>query len=52
MFQVLFYESLCRSLLEKDKLIFSFLIFLKIMTSEKKIESPHIRFMMVGGTWI
>ena len=38
-FQINFYESLCRSLLEKDKIIFSFLIFIKIMTAEKKITN-------------
>jgi dynein heavy chain len=38
--------------LEKDKLIFSFLICTKILLAEKKITSNEIRFMMVGGTWI
>jgi dynein heavy chain, axonemal len=39
-------------LLEKDKLIFSFLICTKILISEKKIKNSDIRFLMVGGTWI
>lgn len=51
-FQILFYESLCRSLLEKDKLIYSFLIAIKILTAEKKITSNEVRFLTVGGTWI
>ena len=50
-FQKLLYESICRSLLEKDKLIFSMLICMKILQSENKINSSEIRFMMVGGTW-
>ncbi|KAL4494234.1 hypothetical protein ABPG73_018753, partial [Tetrahymena malaccensis] len=50
-FQILLYESICRSLLEKDKLIFSFLMCMKILEIEKKINSQTIRFLMVGGTW-
>ena len=45
------YESICRSLLEKDKLIFSFLMTLKVMGSEGKVSSNEIRFTMVGGTY-
>ena len=38
-FQINFYESLCRRLLNKDKLIFSFLLYIKIMVAEKKITN-------------
>ncbi len=41
-FQLLLYESICRSLLEKDKIIFSFLLCLKIMETEKKISSEEV----------
>ena len=50
-FQQLLFEGTCRSLLEKDKLIFSFLMCLKIMSSEEKVSSTEIRFTMVGGTY-
>jgi dynein heavy chain len=38
-------------LLEKDKLIFSFLLCLKVMVSESKVTAAEIRFTMVGGTY-
>ncbi|CAD8115295.1 unnamed protein product [Paramecium sonneborni] len=50
-FQISLYESICRSLLEKDKLIFSFLMTMKVMQSEGKITPQEIRFTMVGGTY-
>jgi dynein heavy chain len=50
-FSIMLYESICRALLEKDKFIFSFLICIKVMEIEKKINSKDIRFLMVGGTW-
>ncbi|KAM3134228.1 hypothetical protein pb186bvf_013648 [Paramecium bursaria] len=50
-FQISLYESICRALLEKDKLIFSFTLCLKIMQSENKISGPEVRFTMVGGTY-
>lgn len=50
-FQISLYEGICRSLLEKDKLIFSLLLCLKIMSSEGKVSQAEIRFTMVGGTY-
>lgn len=50
-FQGKLYDSICLSLLEKDKLVFSFLITNRILISENKITFTEIRFMMVGGTW-
>ena len=45
-----FYIYVIRSLLSKDKLIFSFTILLKILSKEKKIITPEeIRFFMMGG---
>lgn len=49
--QINLYESTCRALLEKDKLIFSFLVYIKIMESEGQILPSETRFLMVGGTW-
>lgn len=50
-FQMNLYESICRSLLEKDKLIFSLLMCMKVLQSDGKISSNEVRFIMVGGTW-
>jgi dynein heavy chain len=33
------YESICRSLLEKDKLIYSLLLCMKVLQSEAKITN-------------
>lgn len=49
-FQSIMYESICRSLLEKDKLIFSFMQCLKILEVAGKINKKEIRFLTVGGT--
>jgi len=50
-FQLMLYESICRSLLEKDKLIFSLLIAIKLMEKSGKVTSLETRFLMIGGTW-
>jgi dynein heavy chain, axonemal len=54
-FTSLLYENICRSLFEKDKLLFSMLMLFKII--EKTHDDPKIlldakevRFMMVGGS--
>ena len=49
-FQEFLYDSICRSLLEKDKLIFSLLMCQKVLEIKKKLNSALIRFVMVGGT--
>jgi len=49
-FQLLLYQNTCRSLLEKDKLIFSFLIWAKIMEISKQSNPQELRFFTVGGT--
>lgn len=50
-FTTLFYENINRSLLEHHKLIFSFLIVLRIMQYEtNKASANEIRFFMLGGT--
>jgi dynein heavy chain len=54
-FTSLLYENICRSLFEKDKLLFSMLMYFKIV--EKTHDDPKIlldprevRFVMVGGS--
>jgi len=50
-FTKLLYENICRSLFEKDKLLFSMLMCLKIMDEiEGNLDQREVRFMMTGGT--
>jgi len=49
-FQNLLYITVCRSLLEKDKFLFSFLMTLRIMSSGNTITTEHIRFCVLGAT--
>lgn len=48
-FRSLLYKSVCISLFEKDKLLFSFLMALKLMTIEGVIDFSLINFFFVGG---
>lgn len=49
-FTRLLYENICRSLFEKDKLLFSFLIMLKIQDESGDLDQKMVRFLMTGGT--
>ena len=50
-FTSLLYDNICRSLYEKDKLLFSFLICIKIMDEvEGGVNPLETRFLMTGGT--
>ena len=49
-FTLLLYQNVCRSLYEKDKLLFALTLCLKIMTGENRINSAELRFLMTGGT--
>jgi dynein heavy chain len=55
-FTRLLYENICRSLFESHKLLFSFLICLKIMYERKEpdqvLDDREVRFIMTGGTSI
>ena len=46
------YKNVCRSLFAKDKLLFSFLMCLKIMDENKELEAKEERFLMTGATSI
>ena len=48
--QQMLYDNTCRSLLEKDKLIFSFLMCIKILEIDHIITPMEVRFLMVGGS--
>jgi len=47
---MLLYKNVCRSLFEKDKLLFSFLMCLKIMEENNELDTVEARFLMTGAT--
>jgi dynein heavy chain len=51
-FTKLLYKNVCRSLFEKDKLLFSFLLCLKIMEEKNELDPIEARFLMTGATSI
>jgi dynein heavy chain len=48
--QLFLYDNTCRALLEKDKLIFSFLLCIKILEIDHIITMKETRFLMIGGS--
>lgn len=44
------YENICRSLFEKHKLIFSFMLTTKILFGDKKLNENEFRFLLIGPT--
>uniref|UniRef100_W5LYK9 Dynein axonemal heavy chain 1 n=1 Tax=Lepisosteus oculatus TaxID=7918 RepID=W5LYK9_LEPOC len=44
------YSNVCRSLFEKHKLMFAFLLCARIMTNEDKIDMVEWRYLLSGGT--
>jgi dynein heavy chain len=52
-FCIKLFESITKSLLSKDKLIFSIILCFKILLYEKKqMTLSELRFLMIGGTAI
>lgn len=51
-FTSLLYKNVCRSLFEKDKLLFSFLMCMKIMEEQQLLDPIEARFLMTGATSI
>jgi dynein heavy chain len=49
-FTSLLYKNVCRSLFEKDKLLFSFLMCMKIMEEQGTLDTGEARFLMTGAT--
>jgi dynein heavy chain len=48
-FTYFLYKMVCRSLFEKDKLLFSFLLCTRIMRSSGDLDAHHFRFLLTGG---
>jgi dynein heavy chain len=49
-FTYLLYTNVCRSLFEKDKLLFSFLLCTRIMLGQKTLNEQELRFFLQGST--
>ncbi|XP_063709228.1 dynein axonemal heavy chain 12-like [Culicoides brevitarsis] len=43
------YQNICRSLFEKDKLLFSFILATKVMIAEGRLNSSELQFLIMGG---
>jgi len=43
------YRNICRSLFEKDKMIFSMLLTIKIMEMENEMDPAQLKFFLTGG---
>lgn len=43
------YENICRSLFEKDKLVFSFVMCIGILRGQEKVHDNHLIFLLTGG---
>jgi dynein heavy chain len=49
-FTYILYRNVCRSLFEKDKLLFSFLLTTKIMLGHKTLDAHEMHFFLQGST--
>jgi len=48
-FTYFLYKMVCRSLFEKDKLLFSFLLCSRLMRASERLEEENLRFLLTGG---
>lgn len=43
------FTNICRSLFEKDRLLFAFTLCLKFMEYKETLDQDELRFLMIGG---
>ena len=43
------YRNICRSLFEKDKMIFSFLLCIKLNQMSGEVDMNEFKFLLTGG---
>ena len=48
-FSLLLYQNVCRSLFEKDKLLFSLTLCVKILQDQRLVDAAEWRFLLTGG---
>ncbi|RKO89233.1 dynein heavy chain and region D6 of dynein motor-domain-containing protein [Blyttiomyces helicus] len=46
------FTNVCRSLFEKHKLLFSFLLIIRILMNDDKVDADEWRFLLTGGSTI
>jgi len=51
-FLISLYRSICRSLFEKDKLIFSFLLCIRLLQMAEEVDQQAFMFLLTGGVSI
>ncbi|CEG43665.1 axonemal dynein heavy chain [Plasmopara halstedii] len=49
-FTFILYQNVCRSLFEKDKLLFAFLVTIKILVGNGTIDTMELRYFFTGNT--
>ncbi|XP_044001725.1 dynein axonemal heavy chain 12 [Aphidius gifuensis] len=51
-FTFMLYENVCRSLFEKDKILYSFVLYTTILLADNKITKDELLFFLTGGVSI